>query len=98
MDLAEVEQAMSVLDGRHPGFARAEREKAQAAERRRTELEQLAVRTRRRNIRTAIMVRRCSSSSRAGRGSRENITRHDGARSRWSIHSRSASRRSASKR
>jgi hypothetical protein len=55
MDLAEVEQAMSVLDGRHPGFARAEREKAQAAERRRTELEQLAVRTRRRNIRTAVI-------------------------------------------
>lgn len=46
--LDEVEKALSALDGRHPQFARAEREKAEAMARRRREIEAAARSERRR--------------------------------------------------
>jgi hypothetical protein len=49
--LAEVERAMSLLDGRHPDHQRATRETAHAAELRRTQLEKAAKEARRRSIR-----------------------------------------------
>jgi hypothetical protein len=49
--LAEVERAMSLLDGRHPDHQRATREMAHAAELRRVQLEEAAKEARRRTIR-----------------------------------------------
>ena len=59
-ELAEVEHALSVLDGRHPDFAKAEREKAQAMARRRRQLDQAeaeARRTRRRRLAASLITR-----------------------------------------
>ncbi len=58
-ELAEVEHALSVLDGRHPDFAKAEREKAQAMARRRRQLDQAeaeARRTRRRRLAASLIT------------------------------------------
>jgi hypothetical protein len=54
--LAEVERAMSLLDGRHPDHQRATREMALAAELRRTQLEGAAKEARRRAIRRGFYV------------------------------------------
>jgi hypothetical protein len=53
--LAEVENALSLLGGRHPEFVRAEREKAEATARRRRELELASVRARRRALRAVVI-------------------------------------------
>lgn len=55
LDLAEVEQAMSALEGRHPEFAKAEREKAEAMARRRRELEVAEARAKKQNRRRAVI-------------------------------------------
>lgn len=53
--LAEVESALSLLGGRHPEFVRAEREKAEATERRRRDLELASARSRKRAIRGTLI-------------------------------------------
>ncbi len=55
LDLAEVEAAMSALEGRHPEFAKAEREKAEAMAKRRRELEVAETRARKQSRRRAII-------------------------------------------